>query len=108
MATITRNAADPVVEKIRSVLDQYEHQHPGAAAALYRQSSVSIRIRIISDSYANRAKADRHDEVWDFLAARLDDEAMADISILLLLSPDEKQTSLMNMEFDHPITPSRL
>ena len=38
---------------------------------------------------------------------RLPEETQADIALVLLLTPAERQDSLMNLEFDDP-TPSRL
>jgi stress-induced morphogen len=107
MATITRGSQDALVEKVKSVLDEYERQHSGAVATLYRQNSVSIRIRIVDESFTRLSKPERHDRAWKFISDRLDDEEIQDISVLLLLSPDEQRSSFMNFDFDDPI-PSTL
>ena len=107
MATITRGSQDALVGKFKTVLDEYERQNPGAAATLYRQNSVSIRIRIVDESFAHLSKPARHDRAWKFISDRLDDEELQDISVLLLLSPKEQRSSFMNVDFDDPI-PSTL
>jgi stress-induced morphogen len=103
MATIVREPQDPAVAALKRALDEYEQAHHGAIASLYRQNSASVRIRIIDDRFAAMPKSQRHDLVWDYLSSRLDDDTLQEISVLLLLSPKEQASSLMNMEFDHPL-----
>jgi stress-induced morphogen len=103
MATITRGPKDQYVEKLKAALEAYEQQHPEAVASLYRQSPGSVRIRVIDPSFATLSKSRRHDLVWDFLSDRLDDDTIQEISILLVISPDEESSSFMNAEFNDPI-----
>jgi len=49
----------------------------------------------------------RHDMVWDFLASKVNPDTLQDISVLVLLAPDELRSSLMNLEFEQP-TESKL
>jgi len=107
MATVTRGLPDDVVMRVKAVLDEYESRYPGATAELYRQNPASIRIKIVDDRFAGRPKGQRHDEVWDFLAARLNEDDMQDISVLLPLATSDLRSSLMNLEFEHP-TDSKL
>jgi stress-induced morphogen len=107
MATVLRGDQDEIVNHVKSVLDEYEKQYAGSVATLYRQNSASIRIRIVDDRFAGHSKGERHDEVWDFIASRLDQDEMQDISVLLPLTSAELNSSLMNLEFDAP-TRSRL
>ena len=102
MATVTRGPTDSYVEKIRTVLDDYERKHPGAQAEVYRQNSASIRIRIFDDNFASLSKGDRHDRVFDFLAAGLDNDTLQEISMLVPVVRSEKQ-SFISAEFDDPI-----
>jgi stress-induced morphogen len=90
------------VEKIKAVLSDYERKNPGAEAEVYRQNNASIRIRIFDENFAGLSKGDRHDRVWDFLAAGLDDDTLQEISVLLPLTRSEKQ-SFMSVEFDDPV-----
>ena len=103
MATITRGSRDAAVLKIKRLLDRYEKQHPGAQAALYRQNSGSVRIRIFDKRFAKLSSGDRHDYVWDFLARHLKHREMQEISMLLLLVPSEKEDSFLNSEFEDPV-----
>ena len=93
MATITREPVDDLVQKIKTVLDEYERQHPGAVATVYRQNSASIRIRIVDESFAGWSKGKRHDHAWAFIADRLSDDDIQEISVLLLLTPNEQRSS---------------
>ncbi len=103
MANIVQGKKDKNVKAINFVLDEFESTFPGAIAHLYRRNSASIRVRIVSKQFNDWSKSSRHDFVWRFLAARLNDQVMADISMLLLLSPKETKTSMANMEFDDPV-----
>ena len=104
---IPRGRTDKVVKAIRDRLDEYLAAHPSATASLYRQNAASVRIRVIDPSFGPISLVDRHNTVWQFLADGLPEDTMSDISVLLLLAPDDTARSLMNQEFDDPI-PSRL
>jgi putative addiction module component (TIGR02574 family) len=103
MSAVIRGSHDPSVDGLKAALDDYEREHPGAVASLYRQNSASVRIRIIDQNFEHLSKAKRHDQVWNFLAARLTDGTLQEISELLLLAPAEQKVSFMNFEFDDPI-----
>ena len=107
MATITRGNRDELVERVKRALDEYETHHSGAVANLYRQNSGAVRIRIIDGSFSGQSKGSRHDHAWNFIADRLNDDDIQEISLLLLLAPGEQATSFMNAEFDDPV-PSRI
>src|SRR3712207_4133715 len=107
MATIVKGNADPIVQSIKDALDAYEAAHQGAEAALYRQNSASVRVRVIDRRFEGMAKSRRHDDVWQFLAARVPEDAMADVSVVLTLAPAELGMSFANFEFEQPM-PSRL
>ncbi len=96
---------DPILRKIVAVLEEYEKSHAQAEIEAYRQNSVSVRIRIVNPAFAGKSRTEREEEVWAILN-RLPDDALAEISLLLLLTPAEKKNSLTSTEFDDPI-PSR-
>ena len=104
MATITRGRRDELVRKLKTVLDEFEKEHPGAIASVYRQNSASIRVRIVADRFDGKSKGARHDYAWKFITDRLTDDEIQEISVLLLLTPDEQTSSMMNFEFDDPIS----
>jgi hypothetical protein len=103
---IPRGSSDPVIERLKKALASYQADHPRAQIDLYRQNSVSVRIRIIDPSFARLSKGQRSDLAWKYLD-RVPDEAQSDISTLLLLTPEETKTSFANFEFEDPV-PSNL
>jgi stress-induced morphogen len=107
MASVLRGQNDQYVDALAKALTEYEAEHPGAEASLYRQNPGSVRIRVVSSHFAGLSRSRRHDEVWAFLSARLDEDTLSEISILLLLAPAELARSLANMDYEDP-QPSRL
>jgi stress-induced morphogen len=103
MATITRGNADTEVQSLKDALEAYETEHPGAAASLYRQNSASIRLRVIDRRFEGMAKSHRHADVWDFLAARLPEDTLADVSLVLTVAPAELRDSFANFDFEQPL-----
>jgi len=102
--TIPRGQLDDIVQGIVNALEPYMADHPQAEIALYRQNSVSIRVRIIDPDFRGLTKQRRHTRAWRYLG-KLPEETQSDISLLLLLTPDETAKSFANFEFDDP-TPS--
>src|SRR5258708_30289295 len=97
---------DPILRQIVNALSEYDKAHPKVVIEAYRQNSVSVRIRIVNPEFAGRTRAQREEEVWAILN-KLPDETVAEISLLLLLTPDEAKNSFASFEFDDPI-PSKL
>jgi hypothetical protein len=103
---IARGNGDAVIEQIMDVLRQYEVDHPKAEIDLYRQNPVSVRARIVDPDFKGRGKPERSRLAWRYLE-KLPDEVQSDISMVLLLTPDEKKLSFANFEFEDPV-PSEL
>jgi hypothetical protein len=103
---IPRGKSDEVLDKIIAALNQYEADHPQAQIDLYRQNSVSVRVRIIDPGFVGHSKPQRSQHAWKYLGP-LPEDVQGDISTLLLLTPDERKMSFANFEFDDPI-PSKL
>lgn len=103
---IHHGPSDDVVDAIVAVLTPYAADHPAARIDVYRQNSVSIRVRVVDPDLADLARPDRHDELWRYLDP-LPEDVQAEISMLLLLSPLEVHESFANVEFEDPL-PSRL
>ena len=97
---------DPVLSQIADALCQYEKDHPGARISLYRHNSVSVRIRIIDPSFATINKTRRDKTIWPLLPS-LPEDVLSEITVLLLLTPEELESSLGNLDFERPI-PSML
>jgi stress-induced morphogen len=104
--SIFRGKSDQVIDQLREALDSFGSKHPKAKIHLYRQNPASVRIRIIDPLFQGLSKSQRHDEVWKFLE-KLDEEVQSEVSMLLLLNPDETKLSFGNMEFEDPV-PSQL
>ena len=98
----TSQHPDPAVQCVLNALKPYEDQHPNAEIVAYRQNSVSIRIRIVDPDFQGADRVEREKAVWPFLE-RLPDDVLADITILLLITPDEAGKSFANHDFENPL-----
>ncbi len=101
-----RGNIDASLQAIADALAGYEMHHPQAEVTVYRQNSASVRVRIVNPDFVDLSKADRHDAIWQHFKD-LPEDVQSQISLLLLLSPDERGVSFANVEFDNPV-PSRL
>ena len=102
---IPRGDSDPVIEKIIKVLQSYEADYPGSDIAIYRQNPVSVRIRIIDNTFRGQNRIERNRLIWKYLH-QLSDETQSDISTLILLTADETKKSFANFEFEDPVPSS--
>ena len=106
MSLTIRGRKDSRLTQVAEALKPYRSQHSKAEIVLYRQNSASIRIRIIDPDFQRVSRGDRHEQVWMLLES-LPEDVLGELSILLLLTPQETSKSFANMEFDHPV-PSRV
>jgi hypothetical protein len=97
-----RGQSDATLDAIKAAIEPYEQAHADAEVVIYRQNSVSIRIRIIDPDFNGIDKGDRHDGIWALFDG-LPEDVQSQITLLLLLTPDEKNLSFANVEFDHPV-----
>jgi hypothetical protein len=105
MAISVRGKSDDSIDQVVKALEDYDAQHPGAEIVVYRQNSVSIRVRIIDPGFAASSRAERHETVWRYIE-RLPEDVQSQISLLLPLTPEEVERSFANFEFDHPVPSS--
>lgn len=89
---------------LRAHFPEYPAGYPPMA---YRYNSASIRVRVVSEAFVGMDRVDRSDVVYPILEKNLPRDTWEDITIILLLAPDELEDSLMNFEFERP-TPSRI
>lgn len=94
---------DAEVQQIIDVLAEYQRAHLEAQIDVHRRNPVSIRIRIIDPDFQGLSWMDREPEVWKSLK-RLPEEVFVNITMLLLLTPEEVPNSLANIEFEHPVS----
>jgi hypothetical protein len=107
MARIDRSTQpDRQVQQILDILAAYERTHPQAQIEGRRHNPVSIRLRIIDPDFQTLDRLEREPDIWQLLR-KLPEEVFANITMLLLLTPEEAEHSLASQEFDHPI-PSRV
>lgn len=97
---------DTQVQQVLEVLTAYERAHLQAQIEGRRHNPVSIRLRIIDPDFQGMDRIEREPAIWKLLR-RLPEEVFVNITMLLLLTPEEAETSFASQEFDHPI-PSRL
>jgi hypothetical protein len=97
---------DVHVQQILDALTEYERIHPLAQIEGRRQNPVSIRLRIIDPDFQGMDRIAREPEIWKLLR-KLPEEVFVNITMLLLLTPEEAEHSFASQEFDHPI-PSRV
>jgi len=103
---VPRGTSDSVINSLKSALEAYSIHHAQALIDLYRQNRVSVRIRIIDPDFRGLERSERNRQVWNYLQG-LPEEIQSDVSMLLLLTPEETDKSLGNVEFEDPL-PSRL
>ena len=107
MARIDRSTQpDRQVQQILDILAAYERNHPQALIEGRRHNPVSIRLRIIDPDFQSLDRLEREPDIWQLLR-KLPEEVFVNITMLLLLTPEEAEHSLASQEFDHPI-PSRV
>ena len=84
------------------ILQEYERMHPQAQIEGRRHNPVSIRLRIVDPDFQGMSRLKREPTIWKLLQ-RLPEEVFVDITMLLLLTPEEAARSLASQEFDDPI-----
>ena len=97
---------DRSVTSILTALEAYRKEHPRASVDAYRRNPGSVRVRVIDPDFRTLDLVDRDSLLWTYLDV-LPEETQAEISMLVLVTPGERRTSLANLEFEHP-SPSLL
>lgn len=72
----------------------------------YRYNIASIRVRVVDERFRGKSKVERYEMVMP-LVRQLPEEIQTDITLLLLLTEDEREQSVSNFEFENP-TPTSL
>src|SRR3954447_2181440 len=99
---IIRGKPDAIIDEIKEVLSSYEKDHPSARIDLYRQNTASVRIRIIDSDFRGMSKRECNDLIWKYLEPA-SEASQSDVSMLVLLIPDEVNKSVANLEFEDPV-----
>jgi len=98
---VPRGKADKTIKSLMVGFRKYQADHPNSKIELYRQNAVSIRVRIIDPDFEEFSRFERHQTIWEYLKGVPEDD-QNDISMLLLLTPDEVPHSAGSLEFDEP------
>jgi hypothetical protein len=106
MVRAAKNHQPRSVKAIRNALEEYRKSHSKASIEVKAQSPISVRIRIVDPDFKKFDKVDREELIWKILD-KLPENVRADITMLLLITPEEKKDSFASFEFENPI-PSRL
>jgi stress-induced morphogen len=106
MSIHIRGNGDSSLDQVIGALKKYECAHPHAQIDAYRYSSVSIRVRVVDPDFAGIPRGERHEIIWRLLE-ELPEETQSQMSLLILLTPQETEKSFANVEFDNPV-PSTL
>ena len=93
---------DNQVQTILYILQPYKDKHPNGQITISEVNVLSIRIRVIDPDFEHMTVLEREDEIWPLLK-KLHDEIYLNLSMVLLLSPKEAETSWANFEFENPI-----
>jgi hypothetical protein len=101
MSTARSNGRrDAYSERIHRLLrDKYLPRHPRAEFAVYRASPANVHIRILDPDFRGVDIPERDDMAWEVLD-ELPDEVVSDISVVLLLPPEERDAYQLSREFD--------
>ncbi len=88
-----RNGQKKQDQRVQAILDtlrrEYLPSHPEAQIDAYRYNPASIRLRIIDPGFARKAMMDRDDPIWELLARHLPAETVAEIGLVVLLTPSD-------------------
>lgn len=92
------NETEVIEDFLRKELHVYSQDYPPKA---YRYNPASIRVRVVSELFRGKSRGEREDMVLP-LIRKLPKRIQEDITVLLLVPPEELKESLMNLEFEHP------
>lgn len=98
MATTSR-PSDPAVESILKALEELKENKPAVSVDAVRANLASIRIRVVDPAFAAVDRAERDERIWELLS-RISPDFRSEVSVLLLLSPEEQSESIGNREFE--------
>ena len=99
---VKRTRETKAIEKLMT--EHFPNHARDFPPAAYRYNPASIRVRVVDEQFKDKSLTERERMVRPILE-ELPEETQADIMILLLLSPDEMNGTMMSHEFDHPTQP---
>jgi len=109
MSKNARKATDEATKRVQVLAECWlkGHGFERAKVEVYRRMpGRSIRVRVVDRQFSGKLLIDRDRMTQGFLGD-VPEEIDQEITLVLLLGPDELKKDLMNAEFDNP-TPVRL
>ena len=103
MAKIVRGASDIDVDMVVEALSAHEAGHPEAVVEVYRRDPYSILARIIDPDFDGFDWVERHNLIWGLLE-NLPEDLLSQMSLLVLVTPDEMGDTGSSLEFDDPLS----
>jgi len=104
--TITSAETDQTTRAFADQLEPYSAAHPASQIDIYRQNEYSVRVRVVDAGFRGKTRSERHKLIWPILY-ELPEETLSELTMLVLITPEERTSSMASREFDDPI-PSRL
>jgi stress-induced morphogen len=99
----TRDRNNRHVAKITEVLRrEYLPDHPRAQIDVYRYNSACVEIRIVDEEFRGTSIVERGSHVWEILQKSLPESIGREISLVLMLAPEETTRSATNYQFEYP------
>lgn len=100
-------AKTPVYDATTNLIEEklqfrYGSMHPRAKITVYRYNAVSIRVRIVDSAFKGLGLVARENLVLP-IVRELPENIQEQITMLLLLTPQESRSNLLSAEFDHPV-----
>jgi stress-induced morphogen len=97
-----KDSADDVLNKVKDALQPYVDRHNQVEVVIRRQGRYAIRVRIINPAFAGLSRSERHEAIWAYLES-LPESILSDVSLLLLLTPEEAAQPLADFAFDDTV-----
>ena len=88
-------------KQVENLVDEHFPNCPRDLPRAYRYNPASIRVRIVDPRFKDKNRSEREKMVMAIVRT-LPEETRQELTVLLLLTPDELADSLMNRQFEHP------
>jgi hypothetical protein len=88
-------------KQVERLVDKHFPDCPKDFPRAYRYSPASIRVRIVDERFKEMNRSERWKMVMPLIRT-LPEDIRQELTVLLLLSPDELSDSLMNREYEKP------
>lgn len=103
MVQKTRGRADKHLNAVLDVLaTKYKAEHPRCRIDAFRRGPYAIWVRVIDADFEGMTRGQRHHRIWKVLDD-LPIETLAQMSVVLPLTPKERKTSMVSLDFDERV-----